>query len=520
MTENWIPFPSDLHTTLKEYILFPGENRKVEGGLLMNELPSNTRGEFNPGYNISLKLSKRLTLKELTRLVNSIQHYLEPIHHHMEMLVFFKLRKSVMFRQYHQLNVVKLIQKFMENDYSTSSAMSTSVFSYNQPLETIIIEETKKMNIVVESLNMTMEFIEKLNKGNATYNEIIAEGQLHLENLDIDREFKILGEFRHQQTSEGLLGVRNMLELFQYTDYILKIHAVCKQYHLQGCLGDPILLNLVHIAKGLVTVENRNELTLNRASDLIQRVKYLFGGKNTAVHCLKLFEEVSNSATFFHFIKDKHFDGDEGQVAFTQQYQLITAQLQHEGYDEQVLNHLFVAFKIMSPFLNTKQSFKSLMDKIAELGTCNGLIQLGTVNSNITLVKLWFSRAEGDTIQNVANELECIIKTGCFIFTLVADGGSMTLEYLPFAKPYLMTVSPAENDDNSDDKSYTHYNSCSSSHCTTVPSSKEIWSSEQIHDFVLKLGFLNAEKEGGSQIKHFLCISEVWYKYSTTSMVL
>ena len=35
------------------------------------------------------------------------------------------------------------------------------------------------------------------------------------------------------------------------------------------------------------------------------------------------------------------------------------------------------------------------------------------------------------------------------------------------------------------------------------------WNSEQISDFVRKLGFLDTEKEGGHDIKHFLHVNEV-----------
>ena len=37
----------------------------------------------------------------------------------------------------------------------------------------------------------------------------------------------------------------------------------------------------------------------------------------------------------------------------------------------------------------------------------------------------------------------------------------------------------------------------------------ESWSQKQIHDFVRKLGFLDTQKEGGAQTKHFLHINEV-----------
>ena len=79
---------------------------------------------------------------------------------------------------------------------------------------------------------------------------------------------------------------------------------------------------------------------------------------------------------------------------FQQQYQLITAQLQHDEYDETVLNHLYAAFKIIEPFMDTHQSFQQLMSKVTSLDVTNGLKQLQTVNTNINLIQLWFSRAE------------------------------------------------------------------------------------------------------------------------------
>ena len=44
---------------------------------------------------------------------------------------------------------------------------------------------------------------------------------------------------------------------------------------------------------------------------------------------------------------------------------------------------------------------------------------------------------------------------------------------------------------------------------TTQMVNVQHWNSEQISDFVRKLGFLDTEKEGGDKIKHFLHINEV-----------
>ena len=63
-------------------------------------------------------------------------------------------------------------------------------------------------------------------------------------------------------------------------------------------------------------------------------------------------------------------------------------------WPEQVLNHLFAAFKLMAPFMDSRQDLGTLMSKVLALDVTNGLRQLETVNANITLIRLWFSRAE------------------------------------------------------------------------------------------------------------------------------
>ena len=109
---------------------------------------------------------------------------------------------------------------------------------------------------------------------------------------------------------------------------------------------------------------------------------------------LNIFAVVANSTVFYQFIQEKQFVGEKGQALFHQQYQLITAQLQHEEYNDNVLNQLKAAFVLMAPFMDREQSFNSLMTQVKQLDTSHGFSQLETINENISLVQLWFSRAE------------------------------------------------------------------------------------------------------------------------------
>ena len=405
LAANGVSFPPELADAITKYVVFPGEPKAVVGGLLDNDMTPGTLGHFKPGHTVSLRLSKRLGLRELVKLVTDLQGFVEPILDRMEMLVFFKLHNSVMFEEYQKLYLDKGVRE-MEEKLRPPIASIRSTFG-NFPSVSLLPPEAEReketkmsLPILVRSLDKTKELLIKLIEGNATYNEIIAEGRLDLENLNIDLEFDILSEFivhlkQPLESEKGLLGVRCMLELFQYQRHIIKIRDVCEQYKLKGCLQDDNLRKLVDIAKDLGPEKSRRALTLNEATVKMSRVtKLLFSGKDAKSHCLKLFDAVADSADFYRFIKDKKFTGPQGQAVFTQHYQLITAQLQHEEYEEHVLNHLVAAYNLILPFMDTSQDFSTLMEEVVELDTSNGLKQLETVNSNITLIQLWFSRAE------------------------------------------------------------------------------------------------------------------------------
>ena len=183
-----------------------------------------------------------------------------------------------------------------------------------------------------------------------------------------------------------------MQELFWCIRYIQTIYDVCEQYQLHGCLEDFQLLELWQLVKDLNLEGNHGKVTPLEASKMMERVKKNLCLGSEAYR--ELFTAVGDSDAFYQFVHEKQFVGEKGQAVFRQQYQLITAQLQHEEYNETVLNHLYAAFKIIEPFMDTHQSFQQLMSHVTSLDVTNGVKQLQTVNSNITLIQLWFSRAE------------------------------------------------------------------------------------------------------------------------------
>ena len=101
---------------------------------------------------------------------------------------------------------------------------------------------------------------------------------------------------------------------------------------------------------------------------------------------------------------------------------------------------------------------------------------------------------QGDTFENIANDLDCVVKTGTYIFTTTHE----TLNYTMLL----------------------HYNIPSQPHTSQnqkLPSEVEIekWNIDQIGEFVRKLGFLDRDKGGGDQLKCFLKINEVSFLFLT-----
>ena len=260
------------------------------------------------------------------------------------------------------------------------------------------------------ALQNTKEYILSLIQGTAKYADIFAEESLEesIQQFDTENEFEIMSKFPDFQeisaaNKEGKEGIKHMLELVQYSHQISKIPEVCDQYHLQECLNDPKLKELEDIVNSVKSSEGRAEVTIQRANSHMKKIWNILKFNHTSIakKCLKIFPVVANCAEFYQFIQKKGFAND--RAAFNSQVELITAQLQHEDYNETVLNHLIPAFQYITPFLDKKQNLEELMNKIIKLFRDNvdfghdprkDFCQLETVNSNITIIQLWFSRTE------------------------------------------------------------------------------------------------------------------------------
>ena len=108
---------------------------------------------------------------------------------------------------------------------------------------------------------------------------------------------------------------------------------------------------------------------------------------------------------------------------------------------------------------------------------------------------------QGDTLQNVANDLKGIFQTGRFSFIIpenIADPGRVELRYTPASKRAAKVLGEEKLSVGFEEE---------------VSFNEETWDSEQTGAFARKLGFLDSEKAGGELVKPFLHANEVYVIY-------
>ena len=385
-----VSLPQGIQEVLRKNVISPGNESNNHQNISIAE-----NSCFNPNQNISLKIKMSFYLSDIKEVLDELKLFLEPITNHMEMLVFFHLHKSEIFETH--------IQKLLGESMSTSQHLiSRHSFPFTQINDT---EEDKERPITINDFQCALsgfkDFLLMVIKGEATYSNINANGTLQLERLKLEDEVAILTMFSEsfkliQGNCEGLEGLKCMLELFKLLDHIVEVQQVCEQYDLEVCLKDESLREMIAIAEELNLNDSQSHLTLIQAKEKMAFLKEIIHQqlKCTNYTCFSLFPTVANSMAFYQFIKGKHFYGSKGRALFHEHYQLVTAQLQHEKYDESVLNHLRVAYELMTPFMEKSIRFCDLLGRISKFDVSKGLKQLETVNENILLIRLWFSKAE------------------------------------------------------------------------------------------------------------------------------
>ena len=258
-----------------------------------------------------------------------------------------------------------------------------------------------------EALQDTEKLLCRIVEGTATLSEITANGELNLNDMNMAREFEVLADYiprlpiGHNHAEDNardiILRVQNLLELLTYANKIGEIESVPNLYDIQGCLQDNDFDALKTIRDELNHKDAKDNLTPQGATEKLYTIKEALCLETDNQHqCLSLFPKVEESIPFYNFLKDKQFAGEGGQRKFTAEYELVTTQLHDsEEYDQIVLSHLRGAFEFMHLFTLKCQRLQQLMCSMQQFNqSANVAKQLNTVNSNITQIRVWFTRTE------------------------------------------------------------------------------------------------------------------------------
>ena len=290
-------------------------------------------------------------------------------------------------------------------------ATSTLFRSYFGCFYSLLIVNNKFSEIVAlgKALQSTSELLTRMLKSdNITLKDVTVEGSLKLDNIINSLQFEVnmitesLGIEDRSIPQERVDGLVAMIKLVQMTDFVNVVCDVCNGFELTNCISSPDFKRLNEIA---LIMKNESEKKFNMdPSTALQN-------KNFAVRMLSpctpkffcLFEQLSKSREFYFLIREKFYKGVvasdmERNVSvarsFRQTLEVITQQLQHEEYEEQVLNHLYPAFQFVLPFMDRDQSFKNLMENVSKLESPSNFSELKNVRKNMNQIKQWFQQTE------------------------------------------------------------------------------------------------------------------------------
>ncbi len=388
LLENFgVCLPQDVQNIILKRLYLPSQNEKRKLGISL-QFPRGRK--FRPGNNnILLRIHEDMTFRELAYVVKKVKYFQEPYEQYLNALVFFRLKNSILFEKYVHFHLAKLTQD--HNTRSDSFSLNTTSMCPPSFSSQNASWDSSTRNLV-KALKHTQELIKNILCGTATYSDIVLDDDFLLHQPDRKREFEIFSEFSGLNP-DGLSKVKSMFDLFKFTTHFKNMQLVFEQYHLERCSQDPKFKELAEMMQIVLNEDKRSKITLIKASEMMGKKKRILGFKEEkSSQCLNIFDALTKSTAFHQFIVKKQYH--ERQAIFMQQYDLITAQLQHEEYEEGVLNHLRAAFKVVIIFMDTRKDFNTLMNEVIALNADIGVKHLETINNNIVLIERWFTQAE------------------------------------------------------------------------------------------------------------------------------
>ena len=357
---------------IEEHFMFPDSSNHCECLKYSPKLPEGS--SFKPPVeSIIMRMKKDLELVCLAQIVHDLKCIISKLSPNMNLIVYFHLNSSKLFDEFLQQKMLVVSDEDEED-----------------PDHQIIQ--------LGSSLKEAILFLKQLMEGAITFGEIDKFTAVDINEINVDEEFKVFSTCPIGQcisSQDGSDAMKSMLKLLKSVYFISKLIDVCDQFKLNACLEDPGLHDIKSILKSLESKESKMQLTPTVAHEKWGKVcELLYLKPNFDFSVLFVFETVSDSVDFFHFLDEMGFTDKEGEILFRQQHELVTAKLEQDPFTDSILNHLFGAFFFVLPFMDHAQNLQSLMKELCEREVNNGQQQLETVKSNMHLIRYWFSRVQ------------------------------------------------------------------------------------------------------------------------------
>lgn len=350
----------------------------------------------------TILLKKKAILVNLETFLQTLKSCLSIGDDILGMLRFFSLKNSMLFFKFTKESMKERekvpVSKYLPITMSRSDTSSVSHIGLAGPIFHF-----------GKALEKTHEFIVDLIQGKATYASIMQSGILGNTSMCFSDDFKVeMTTIKHElaiveeygltlkNVTKDIGGVYDLVGLLGLLKHIEQILMFCREFNITGCLEDPLYDELNQIVELFKDENQLKLLTMQKATEYMQKVTRSLGLEQKEYlcgeyMCLDVFPVVANSRQLCQFLEANNFLGEEGRINFHNMYELVTRQLQHEEYEQSVLNSFGGTFHFLYPLLQSNQTVKELVSVVTKLNPTTAISQLETVNSNLTQINIWLA---------------------------------------------------------------------------------------------------------------------------------
>ena len=304
----------------------------------------------------SIKIKKDVTLKMYETLLADLHNFLEPLESNMHFLVHFALNGSLLFQKFIDKHLLS------GHDNTTPEQLSYCLKTMRHMFKSVL-------------------------RSDATYQLLNDEFDLQNSDVNVERELAIMTDFEEFRQYKRKLTIKHLKNAESLITF-------CNEFGLTACQESEALSYLKKIVKDRKNKELWETKKPEDFSHIISQIQQKLEFEQLI--CLEIFTLLVNNKPLREFLDKCNFRAGERQELerIRRQLALVTQQLQHEEHDTEIFNNVHTIVYLIEPLCNPDLSIKELVKIASDLEISKLFIQLQTVENNIDLIQMWFSRAE------------------------------------------------------------------------------------------------------------------------------